>query len=100
MALAAALVAELRIRVTVQGERARVLGQAVRRITQRVNLFERILIPTVKQNIKRIQIFLGDLDREAVIRSKLSKGKHAGSVSQEDAEELPVAGNAAGGATP
>jgi V/A-type H+-transporting ATPase subunit D len=68
--------AELRARVRVQGERAQILGQSLRRITQRVNLFERILIPSVKQNIKRIQIFLGDLDREAVIRSKLSKGKH------------------------
>lgn len=68
--------AELRMRLDVQGERARVLGQAARRITQRVNLFERILIPDVKRNIKRIQVFLGDLDREAVIRSKLSKGKH------------------------
>lgn len=68
--------AELRVRVRVQGERAGILGQAVRRITQRVNLFERILIPSVKQNIRRIQVFLGDLDREAVIRSKLSKGKH------------------------
>ncbi len=67
---------ELRLRVKVQGERTRILEQAVRRITQRVNLFERILIPGVKRNIKRIQIFLGDLDREAVIRSKLSKGKH------------------------
>lgn len=69
--------AELRMRVKVQGERADVLGHAVRRITQRVNLFERILIPDVKRNIKRIQVFLGDLDREAVVRSKLSKGKHA-----------------------
>ncbi len=80
---------ELRVRVQVQGERARVLGQAVRRITQRVNLFDRILIPTVKQNIKRIQIFLGDLDREAVIRSKLSKGKHAGRVPQASAAADP-----------
>jgi V/A-type H+-transporting ATPase subunit D len=79
--------AELRVRVQVQGERARILGQAVRRITQRVNLFERILIPTVQQNIKRIQIFLGDLDREAVIRSKLSKGKHSEGVPEQAAAE-------------
>ena len=64
------------MRVLVNGERARVLQKAMRRITQRVNLFERILIPTAKQNIKRIQIYLGDLDREAVIRSKLSKARH------------------------
>ncbi len=77
--------AELRVRVKVQGERTEILGQAVRRITQRVNLFERILIPGVKQNIKRIQIFLGDLDREAVIRSKLSKGKHGQQVPADNA---------------
>jgi V/A-type H+-transporting ATPase subunit D len=80
--------AELRIRVEVQGERARVLEQAVRRITQRVNLFERILIPSVKQNIRRIQVFLGDLDREAVVRSKLSKGKHVDRAANQAAEVL------------
>lgn len=85
--------AELRIRVKVQGDRVRILEQAVRRITQRVNLFERILIPQVRQNIKRIQVFLGDMDREAVIRSKLSKGKHAAPAPGEQA-----AGLAAGGA--
>jgi V/A-type H+-transporting ATPase subunit D len=85
---------ELRLRVRVQGERAKILGQALRRITQRVNLFERILIPSVRQNIKRIQIFLGDLDREAVIRSKLSKGKHAAPAPNGDAEALAT------GATP
>jgi V/A-type H+-transporting ATPase subunit D len=88
---------ELRIRVQVQGERTRVLGQAVRRITQRVNLFERILIPTVKQNIKRIQIFLGDLDREAVIRSKLAKGKHSQRVPPDGGAHEPVADGATGG---
>lgn len=85
--------AELRIRVKVQGDRVRILEQAVRRITQRVNLFERILIPQVRQNIKRIQVFLGDMDREAVIRSKLSKGKHAAAAPGDRA-----AGLAAGGA--
>jgi V/A-type H+/Na+-transporting ATPase subunit D len=91
--------AELRVRVKVQGERARVLERAVRRITQRVNLFERILIPGVKQNIKRIQVFLGDLDREAVIRSKLSKGKHAGRGPQDGAADAPVPTEVPGGAT-
>ena len=66
----------LRIEVAIAEQRVEVLGQAVRRTTQRVNLFERILIPTAKSNIKRIQIFLGDLERDAVVRSKLAKGKH------------------------
>ena len=68
--------AEQRLRARIGRERVEVLGKAVRRITQRVNLFERILIPTAKKNIRKIQVYLGDLDREAVIRSKLSKAKH------------------------
>ena len=54
-------------------ERVRLLEQAVRRITQRVNLFEKILIPTAKENIKKIQIYLADAERAAVVRSKLTK---------------------------
>ena len=53
--------------------RVRELEQAVRRITQRVNLFEKILIPNAKKNIQRIQIFLGDAERSAVVRSKIAK---------------------------
>ncbi len=49
------------------------LEYAVRRITQRVNLFEKILIPNAKKNIQRIQIFLGDAERSAVVRSKIAK---------------------------
>ena len=69
--------AEERIRVEIARERVRILEQATRRITQRVNLFDRILIPTTKRNIQRIQIFLGDADRAAVVTSKIAKGKQA-----------------------
>jgi V/A-type H+-transporting ATPase subunit D len=64
-----------RARIEVQVAEARVhdLEHAVRRITQRVNLFEKILIPTAKKNIQRIQIFLGDAERSAVVRSKIAK---------------------------
>ena len=65
----------LRIEIRIAQQRVEVLRQAVRRTTQRVNLFDRILIPGAKSNIKRIQIFLGDLERDAVVRSKLAKGK-------------------------
>lgn len=68
--------AEQRVRLRIEEERARILMHSVRRITQRVNLFGRILIPRAKQSIKRIQIYLGDLEREGVIRSKLAKAKH------------------------
>lgn len=67
--------AESRVRARIASERVEILNQAVRRITQRVNLFEKILIPTAKRNIQRIRIYLGDAERSAVITSKLSKAK-------------------------
>jgi V/A-type H+-transporting ATPase subunit D len=67
--------AEARIRARIAGERLRILEQAVRRITQRVNLFDKILIPTAKKNIQRIRIYLGDAERAAVVTSKLAKVK-------------------------
>jgi V/A-type H+-transporting ATPase subunit D len=54
-------------------ERLKELDHAVRRITQRVNLFEKILIPNAKKMIQRIMIFLGDAERSAVVRSKIAK---------------------------
>lgn len=67
----------LRVRHRVNQERVRRLNQAVRRITQRVNLFEKILIPTAETSIKRIQIGLAEDERSAVVRSKIAKRKHA-----------------------
>ncbi|WP_340122084.1 V-type ATP synthase subunit D [Methylobacter svalbardensis] len=66
---------EQRIRAEIAAERVCILQIAVRRITQRVNLFEKILIPTAKQNIQKIRIFLGDAERASVIISKLAKHK-------------------------
>ncbi len=68
-------VAEERTHVLVAEERVKILKQQVRRVTQRVNLFERILIPEAKENIQRILIVLGDMERQAVARSKLTKAK-------------------------
>ena len=66
-------VSRARIEVQIAEKRVREVEQAVRRITQRVNLFEKILIPTAKKNIQRIQIYLGDAERSAVVRSKIAK---------------------------
>src|SRR5215469_1588467 len=67
-----------RIRLQVQRERAARMHSAVRRITQRVNLFEHVLIPGAKRNITHIQIFLADVERSAVVTSKIAKAKHTG----------------------
>ena len=69
--------AEQRTRVLVAAERVRILEVQEKRVTQRVNLFDKILIPTAKRNIQRIQIYLGDAERAAVVRSKLAKSKQA-----------------------
>ncbi|MCA9088006.1 MAG: V-type ATP synthase subunit D [Planctomycetaceae bacterium] len=63
------------IRREFERQRVQRLEEAVRRITQRVNLFEQVLIPQAKAAIQRIQIFLSDSDRAAVVRSKIAKAK-------------------------
>ena len=55
-------------------DRVRLLEQAARKVTQRTNLFEKILIPRARENIRKIQIHLADADRAAVVRSKITKG--------------------------
>ena len=42
-----------------------------------MNLFDKILIPTTRANIKKIRIYLSDEEMQAVVRSKLSKKKRA-----------------------
>jgi len=76
--------AEQRMRAEIAGQRKAILQVQVRRITQRVNLFEKILIPTAKQNIMKIRIYLGDAERASVITSKLAKQKQQ---QQREAEE-------------
>lgn len=66
---------ELQIRAEIEQERLRLLQYAVKKVTQRVNLFEKILIPRARQNIRRIQIFLSDNERAAVVRAKITKQK-------------------------
>lgn len=82
---------EQRLRAEIAGRRVDILRQQVRRITQRVNLFDKILIPTAKKNIQRIRVYLGDVERSGVITSKLAKGKQVGLRSAGDeADESPA----------
>ena len=69
---------ELSIRIQVLDRRLSVLEQAVKKITQRVNLFDKVLIPKSRENIRRIRIALSDAERAAVINSKIAKRKRAG----------------------
>ncbi|MDR4651061.1 MAG: V-type ATP synthase subunit D [Nitrosomonas sp.] len=63
----------LRLRMQVQQERQQRLEKAVRKITQRVNLFDKVLIPRTREHIRKIGIFLADGERAAVVRAKIAK---------------------------
>ncbi len=67
---------ELRVQLQVDTQRLTRLEQAVQVITQRVNLFDKVLIPRAQANIKRIEIHLADRQRAAVVRAKLAKSKN------------------------
>lgn len=79
--------AEARTRIQVAAQRVRILQRAERRITQRVNLFEKILIPQARENIERIQIWLGDMARAAVVQAKLAKARQSQDSAPADEEE-------------
>lgn len=66
---------ELQILAKVNQRRLQLLDKAVRTITQRVNLFEKVLIPQTEFNIKRIKVYLSDEQMAAVVRSKIAKRK-------------------------
>jgi V/A-type H+-transporting ATPase subunit D len=56
----------------VEEQRVR-LDRELRITTQRVNLFEKIKIPQTQDNIKKIQVYLGDQQTAAVVRGKIAK---------------------------
>jgi V/A-type H+-transporting ATPase subunit D len=66
-----ALLLELEMEI-VEEQRSR-LEKELRTTTQRVNLFEKIKIPEARNNIKKIQVYLGDQQTAAVVRGKIAK---------------------------
>ncbi|HSW72158.1 MAG TPA: V-type ATP synthase subunit D [Chlamydiales bacterium] len=66
---------EWRERLNISQEKKRALEKELREVSIRVNLFEKILIPRAIANIKKIKIFLGDLQLSAVAQAKVAKKK-------------------------
>ena len=56
-------------------EQYQLIAHELRVTTQRVNLFEKVKIPECTENIRMIQIYLGDQQTAAVGRSKIAKRK-------------------------
>lgn len=65
----------LREEIVTIREQIDLLEQELRTTIQRVNLFEKIKIPETLENIRAIQVFLGDQQTAAVVRGKISKAK-------------------------
>lgn len=66
---------EIRAERDVILEQFKRINNELRITTQRVNLFEKVKIPQCKDNIRKIQIYLGDQLTSAVGRSKIAKKK-------------------------
>lgn len=68
----------LEVEEEVRRRRMQALAAELTKITQRINLFDKVMIPRCNEQIKKIKIFLGDSETAAVCRSKIAKAKLAG----------------------
>lgn len=66
---------EKQIEREIAREKLHALEKELREVSIRVNLFEKVLIPRAKENIKVIKVFLGDQALAAVSQAKVAKGK-------------------------
>ncbi len=64
-----------RAQMKVLRQQEEVLREELRITIQRIKLFEEVKIPEAKENIRMIQIFLGDQQTAAVVRGKIAKTK-------------------------
>ena len=65
----------MREKINIVKEKKRALEKELREVSIRVNLFEKIMIPRARENIKKIRIFLSDQQLAAVSQAKVSKQK-------------------------
>lgn len=66
---------KLNVELKILQQRNELLDVAVKKITQRVNLFDKVLIPRSEQHIRKIKIVLSDAERAGVVRAKIAKAK-------------------------
>ncbi len=66
---------ELRERTRILTEQERLLQAELRKVTQRVNLFEKVMIPRTVENTRLIRIHLGEEQVAGVGRAKIAKSK-------------------------
>jgi len=69
----------------VMRQQQEMLRRELIKTTQRINLYEKLLIPETKENIRKIKVYLGDQQTAAVCRAKIAKGKLVAKVAAEAA---------------
>jgi len=74
---------ELALRFDIETFNNQLLEAELKKVTQRVNLFDKVLIPETKANLRKIQLYLDDKDREMVVTSKLAKNKRQQAYKQQ-----------------
>ena len=68
-------IARLNVLLKTLKKQSELLNRELRITSQRVNLFEKVKIPEAKENIRVIEIYLGDQQTSAVVRGKIAKSK-------------------------
>ena len=68
-------IASINAELDVLEKQQEIIKEELRLTVQRINLFEKIKIPQAKEAIRKIRIFLGDLQTAEVVRGKISKAK-------------------------
>jgi V/A-type H+-transporting ATPase subunit D len=68
-------IAHLRLEVSFAEERVRRIDHAILKVVQRINLFQKVLLPHARAEIQRIGIALADAERSAVVISKIFKAR-------------------------
>jgi V/A-type H+-transporting ATPase subunit D len=71
------LLVALRAEIAVLRQQREIVTAELLVTSQRINLFEKVKIPEARENIRVIQIHLGDQQIAAVVRGKISKNKLA-----------------------
>ncbi|MFH1942694.1 MAG: V-type ATP synthase subunit D [bacterium] len=63
------------VEMEISQRQERILRDELRTTIQRIKLFEEVKIPEAKENIRGIQIFMGDQQTAEVVRGKIAKAK-------------------------
>lgn len=78
------------VRLEIIEQKMALIEAELKKVVQRVNLFEKVVIPEAQDNIRRIRIGLGDRMTAAVARAKIAKEKLQERERGNRQEAMPV----------